>query len=161
MGAGSVLQNGKRRYVSEINVTPLVDVVLVLLIIFMVTAPMMTKGLDVKLPETTGKTLPQKKNPLIITVNSDGVFYLNKVVVDEEVLRRRLSEMKDKDEVEQVLLRADASVPYGVVAGVVAAVREAGIEDLGLVTQPNDSPTVGAAKVKTGRNVKGDGKSKK
>jgi biopolymer transport protein TolR len=161
MGAATVPQNGKKRYVSEINVTPLVDVVLVLLIIFMVTAPMMTKGLDVKLPETTAKTLPQKKNPLIITVNSGGGLFLNKVAVDEEVLRRRLSGMKDRDEVGQVLLRADTSVPYGVVAGVVAAVREAGIEDLGLVTQPSDSSTAGAAKVKTDRNVEGDGKSKK
>jgi biopolymer transport protein TolR len=161
MGAAAATPNGKRRYVAEINVTPLVDVVLVLLIIFMVTAPMMTKGLDVKLPETTGKTLPQKKNPLIITVNADGGIYLNKVPVDEGVLRDRLSEMKQKQEVEQVLLRADTAVPYGVVAGVVAAVREAGIEDLGLVTEPNDSSNVGSAKAKAGSHVKRDGKSKK
>ncbi|HID97586.1 MAG TPA: protein TolR [Thermodesulfobacteriaceae bacterium] len=130
-------QKRNRRYMSEINVTPLVDVILVLLIIFMVTAPMMTKGLDVKLPETTAKSLPQKKKPVIVTVDKKGKIFLNKIPVDEKLLKIRLSEIREKSEKgQQVLLRADRTVPYGTVAAVMAAVREAGITDLGLVTQP-------------------------
>ena len=128
--------NRKRRYMSEINVTPLVDVVIVLLIIFMVAAPMMTKGLDVKLPKTTAKSLPQKKKNIVITVNEKGKVYLNKVAVDQEVLKRRLSEMKHEGRAQQVLLKADRAVAYGTVARVMATIREAGIEDLGLVTEP-------------------------
>jgi biopolymer transport protein TolR len=125
-----------RNYMSEINVTPLVDVVIVLLIIFMVAAPMMTKGLDVKLPQTTAKSLPQKKKNIVITVNDRGEIYLNKVAVDEEVLRRRLNEIRQEGQVEQVLLKADKALAYGVVAGVMTAIREAGVENLGLVTEP-------------------------
>ncbi|MCK4425228.1 MAG: biopolymer transporter ExbD, partial [Deltaproteobacteria bacterium] len=110
--------NGKRHYMSEINVTPLVDVVIVLLIIFMVTAPMMTKGLDVKLPKTTAKSLPQKKKNIVITVNEKGKVYLNKVAVDQEVLKRRLAEMKHEGLAQQVLLKADRTVAYGTVARV-------------------------------------------
>ena len=139
MGMGAVPQKGKRHYMADINVTPLVDVMLVLLIIFMITAPMMTKGLDVKLPTASAKPLPQKKEPVEITLNSEGRIFLNKIPVDEETLRQRLTEMKDSGSAEQVLFRADKSVAYGLVAGVVAAVREAGIEDLGLVTEPIDS----------------------
>jgi biopolymer transport protein TolR len=132
--------NGRRRYMGDINVTPLVDVVLVLLIIFMVTAPMMTKGLDVRLPETTAKPLPQEEQPLTVTINAAKEIYLNKVRVDEEVLRRRLAEERQRHSDRQVLLRADRDVPYGLVAGVVASVREAGIEKLGLVTEPLSTP---------------------
>ncbi len=143
---------------ADINVTPLVDVVIVLLIIFMVAAPMMTKGLDVKLPETTAKSLPQKKKLVVITVKEEGKIYLNKVVVDQEVLRRRLAEIKDSGGAEQVLLRADRDVPYGVVAKIVATIREAGIEGLGLVTKPSDSSRKRHKRSKPEKNVKGDSK---
>lgn len=135
---GSQNNGGKRHYMAEINVTPLVDVMLVLLIIFMVTAPMMTKGLDIKLPNTTAKPLPQKQKPVVVTLKSDGQLYLNKIAVDPSVLRNRLSKLKSGGGADQVLLRADREVPYGTVAGVIAAIREAGVEDLGLVTQPAD-----------------------
>ncbi len=127
---------GKRRYMAEINVTPLVDVILVLLIIFMVTAPMMTKGLDVKLPQTTAKALPQRQKNIVITIDSKGNFFLNKIKVDETVLIRRLKGLEEARRAKQVLLRADRSVPYGTVARVVAAIRQAGIKELGLVTEP-------------------------
>ena len=142
--------NGKQRYMSEINVTPLVDVVIVLLIIFMVAAPMMTKGLDVKLPKTTAKSLPQKKKNIVITVNEKGEIYFNKVAVDEEVLKRRLAEMKREGQAQQVLLKADRAVAYGTVARVMATIREAGIEDLGLVTEPLEP-----SKTKHKRNYSG------
>jgi biopolymer transport protein TolR len=147
--------NGKRHYMSEINVTPLVDVVIVLLIIFMVTAPMMTRGLDVKLPKTTAKSLPQKKKSIIITVNEKGEIYLNKVAVDEVVLRRSLAEMKKTGQAQQVLLKADTTIAYGTVARVMATIREAGIEDLGLVTQPLEPSKTSKPK----KNVKGDSRS--
>jgi biopolymer transport protein TolR len=147
--------NGKRHYMSEINVTPLVDVVIVLLIIFMVTAPMMTRGLDVNLPKTTAKSLPQKKKNIIITVNAKGEIYLNKVAVDEVVLRRNLAEMKKMGQAQQVLLKADTTIAYGTVARVMATIREAGIEDLGLVTQPLKPSNTSKLK----KNVKGDSRS--
>ncbi|MBW1966377.1 MAG: protein TolR [Deltaproteobacteria bacterium] len=149
-------RNGKRRYMSEINVTPLVDVVIVLLIIFMVTAPMMTRGLDINLPKTTAKPLPQKNKNIIITVNRKGEIYLNKVAVDEAVLKRHLAEMKKTGQARQVLLKADAAIAYGTVARVMAAIREAGIEDLGLVTQPLKPSKTIHKRSKTEKNVKGD-----
>jgi biopolymer transport protein TolR len=141
---------------SEINVTPFVDVVIVLLIIFMVTAPMMTRGLDVKLPKTTAKSLPQKKKNIIITVNERGKIYLNKVAVDEEVLKRRLAEMKKTGQAQQVLLKADTTIAYGTVARVMATIREAGIEDLGLVTQPLKPSKIRHKRSRPKKNVEGD-----
>jgi len=151
--------SGKRRYMSEINVTPLVDVVIVLLIIFMVAAPMMTKGLDVKLPKTTAKSLPQKQKNIIITVNDKGEIYLNKVAVDKEVLKRRLPEIKHEGRVQQVLLKADRAVAYGTVARVMATIREAGIEELGLVTESLEPSKTRYKRSKSRKNVKGNSKS--
>lgn len=148
MAMGTGPQPGCRRYVADINVTPLVDVMLVLLIIFMVTAPMMTKGLDVKLPETTAKPIKQKKEPVIITIKADGEIYLNKVPANEEILKKELATLKQGGEAEQVLLRADREVPYGIVAGAIAATREAGIEDLGLVTDPEEMSEPGKTRKK-------------
>lgn len=159
MANSSGQMNGKRHYMSEINVTPLVDVVIVLLIIFMVTAPMMTKGLDVKLPKTVAKSLPQKKKNMVITVNKKGEIYLNKVAVDEVVLRRRLAEMKHEGRAQQILLKADRAVPYGTVARVMATIREAGIAELGLVTEPLEPSKTRYKRSKSKKNVKGNSKS--
>lgn len=131
MGGSS---NGCRRLLSEINVTPLVDVMLVLLIIFMVTAPMMTKGIAVNLPETTASALPQKKSNTEVMVTSRGKVFLDDIPVDEKVMTEKLRELKEKGAVTQVLLRADRAVPYGKVAKVMAGIRQAGIRNLGLVT---------------------------
>ena len=133
MGGSS---NGCKRLLSEINVTPLVDVMLVLLIIFMVTAPMMTKGIAVKLPETTAKALPQKKRHVEVIVSEKGGIFLEAIPVDEKGLARKLHELKQKGAASQVLLRADKAVAYGKVARVMAAIRQAGITNLGLVTAP-------------------------
>ncbi len=148
MGMGASSGRGNRRYLAEINVTPLVDVMLVLLIIFMVTAPMMTRGLDVKLPETTAKALPQKKKHVIITVNANGKVFVGDSEVDPAVLRQRLSVLMKNGLAGQVLLRADESVRYGRVAVVMAAIREAGIKDMGLVTAPASSEGPSAAQKK-------------
>jgi len=126
----------KRNYAHEINVTPLVDVMLVLLIIFMITAPMMTRGIKVKLPETTAKALPQKERPQTVVLNKKGVIYLNSVRIDRMALKARLSAMKKKDPKLKVILRADKDVPYGIVARLITDIKEAGIQELGLVTRP-------------------------
>ncbi len=136
------MSSGKKgSYMGDINVTPLVDVMLVLLIIFMVTAPMMTKGLDVKLPDAQAKAIPQKKEPVVISVNEKGAIFLKDKPVSEGTLTLKLTEMKSQGKTDQVLLMADRDASYGVVARVVAAVREAGIEDLGLVTEPTERET--------------------
>ncbi len=136
MGMGAGHKKGRGRYLAEINVTPLVDVMLVLLIIFMVTAPMMTRGLDVKLPATTAKALPQKKKNVVITVNANAEIFLDKTEVGPELLRQKLATLVKEGRAGQVLLRADESVRYGKVALVMTAIREAGVRDLGLVTAP-------------------------
>ena len=136
MGMVTGSNNGKRRYISEINVTPLVDVMLVLLIIFMVTAPMMTRGLDVNLPATTAKALPQKKQSVIITLNAESKLFLDKTEVDPAFLEQKLAELVHDGRAAQVLLRADESVRYGEIAVVMTAMRQAGVKDVGLVTVP-------------------------
>jgi biopolymer transport protein TolR len=123
---------------SEINVTPLVDVMLVLLIIFMVTAPMMTRGVDVELPETTAKSLPQEEKHVEVTLDRDAHLYLDGQTLDLDELKQRLHAMKASGLLKQVLLRADRSVPYGKVVMVMASIREVGITNLGLVTSPEE-----------------------
>ncbi len=127
---------GRKGLMADINVTPLVDVMLVLLIIFMVTAPMMTQGLDVDLPETTTKALRQQDEPLVVTITKEGKVTLGKVPVDRPMLRQQLSKLPDEQKKQPIYLRADKNVPYGSVAAVMADIRGAGCEKLGMVTQP-------------------------
>src|SRR3989338_10140716 len=121
----------RRQALSEINVTPFVDVMLVLLIIFMVTAPLLQQGIDVNLPKAKGKELGPSER-VVITIKKDGKIYLDKSSVDIDALRTRLSTMTDRD----VFLRADGEVPYGIVVEVMGELREIGIEKLGMVTEP-------------------------
>lgn len=131
-------RGGGRTLVSEINVTPLVDVMLVLLIIFMVTAPMMTQGLDVDLPETTAKALPQKENPVMITINKKQEIFLNKIKADQQLLRQQLENLAGKGTERPIYLKADREVPYGMVVSVMADIKAAGFDKLGMITQPMD-----------------------
>ncbi len=124
------------RPLSEINVTPFVDVMLVLLIIFMVTAPMLQMGIDVDLPETTTQPLRLQEEPLILTVRKDGTTFLAKQEVPLEELRAKLEAIFEGREPEEVYLRADEEAPYGVVAKAMAAARLAGVKSLGIVTEP-------------------------
>ena len=121
---------------SEINVTPFVDVMLVLLVIFMVTAPMMSQGIDVDLPDTTTQTLRVRNEPLILTVRKDGKIYLNKTEVPAGELQAKLEAIFEGQEDQEIFLRADAAAPYGKVAQAMAAAREAGAKKLGMVTEP-------------------------
>lgn len=131
---------GRRGLVAEINVTPLVDVMLVLLIIFMVTAPMMTQGVDVDLPETTAKPLPQKEKPLIISIDRQGLISLDKTGYSHQLLRGKLAELARTDRERPVFLSADQNVPYGQVIKVMADVKEAGFDKLGMITKPAEDP---------------------
>jgi biopolymer transport protein TolR len=128
-----ISRNKNREVMSEINVTPFVDVMLVLLVIFMVTAPLMQQGIDVNLPKAKAKELPPEER-LIITVKADGNIYLNDVPVDMGTLKEKLSALSKKNP--DVFLRADRSVSYGFVAELMAEIKDAGIEKLGLVTEP-------------------------
>ena len=129
---------GRRRYAAEINVTPLVDVMLVLLIIFMITAPMMTRGIKIDLPATTAKPLPQKTRPLTITIDKKGRIYLDSHAIDKGALKARLILLRKKNPKLRLLLKADRAVPYGIVASLLAELKEAGLEELGLVTRPTE-----------------------
>ena len=124
-----------RRAKSEINVTPFVDVMLVLLIIFMVTAPLMHQGIDVDLPETTTQPIRVKSDPLILSVKRDGTYYLGRKEVALAELVSRLEALFDARDSKEVFLRADRDAPYGVVVKAMAATREAGSTQLGIVTE--------------------------
>jgi len=121
---------------SEINVTPFVDVMLVLLIIFMVTAPMLQQGLDVDLPETTTQPIRMQDEPLVLTVKKDGTYHLANAQVPLEDLETKLAAIFEGRADKEVFLRADKEAPYGVVVKAMAAARQAGAESLGIVTEP-------------------------
>ncbi len=128
--------NGQKRLVSDINVTPLVDVMLVLLIIFMITAPMMTQGLDVDLPETTTKSLRQKENPIVVTIDKDGKIMLDKIIVTRALLKQQLERSPSEKKENPIYLKADKNVAYGLVVAVMADIKDSGFEKLGMITQP-------------------------
>ena len=126
----------KKGFVSEINVTPFVDVMMVLLIIFMVTAPMMDSGLDVDLPQAKQvDNLPTDADHLVLTVREDGALFLDTYQVQLDELETRLS-MLVKDKGRALFLQADKSVPYGLVVDVMGRIKAAGIERLGVIAMP-------------------------
>lgn len=129
--------NGKR-FMSDINVTPLVDVMLVLLIIFMVTAPMMMEGVEVNLPQTTAKSIKTREDPLILTINKKGEIFLENRLIKLEDLEAKVKTISKYRSGTEVLLRADREVPYGFVIKAIAGVKRAGIDKLGMVTEPID-----------------------
>ncbi len=121
---------------ADINVTPLVDVMLVLLIIFMITAPMMTQGLEVSLPETTGKALRQDDKPIVVTIKQDGAIGIDKIKGNRAILRQELTKLFKADPGKTILLKADKKVAYGEVVAVMADIKDAGFDNLGMVTIP-------------------------
>jgi biopolymer transport protein TolR len=126
--------------IADINVTPLVDVMLVLLIIFMVTTPMLTQGVDVDLPETVSTSVKTAEEALTITVDQAGEIHIAEQVVPLDGLDRKIDAMFRAREQRRrdVFLRADRDVPYGVVAQVMAALQLAGVDSLGMITRPSD-----------------------
>ncbi len=130
------MQSGSDRLMAEINVTPFVDVMLVLLIIFMVTAPMMIQGVDVNLPETAASALPSEDEPLVITITKDQQVYINDYSVTFDVLQAKLVKILENRSSRVVYFRADKDVSWGMGVRVMAEIRGAGIENLGIVTEP-------------------------
>ncbi|MEA3548063.1 MAG: protein TolR [Thermodesulfobacteriota bacterium] len=135
---GPIQKKGRRNLVADINVTPMVDVMLVLLIIFMVTAPMMTQGLDVNLPETTAKPIRQDEKPVVITIDTKGVISLDKIKGDRNLLQQELAKLAKISTDKTILLKADKQVPYGVVVQIMADVKDAGFDKLGMITKPSE-----------------------
>lgn len=141
---GMSLQKGGRGYMAEINVTPFVDVMLVLLIIFMVTAPMLTQGVDVDLPKTRSvRTLPAGTDHLVLTVQKDGGIFLDEYSVPFDDLQQHLMNLVVSQK-KQLYLRADKEVPYGIVVKVMGEIKNVGIEKLGIVAESSDSKVPGA-----------------
>ncbi len=129
-------QNNNRAVMAEINVTPLVDVMLVLLVIFMVTAPMMQQGVQVNLPKADTKTMAPAEESVVVSVDKNGKVFIDKEEVPAGDLRKRLSVMFVTRAKKEVFLKADAGVPYGEVVRTMADIKGAGIERLGMVTEP-------------------------
>jgi biopolymer transport protein TolR len=125
-----------RRVLSEINVTPFVDVMLVLLVIFMVTAPLLQQGIDVNLPKAKGKDLPPEER-ITLVIKKDGAIYMNDNPVSMTAMRQKLVAISTLNP--NVYLKADKGVPYGFVVEVIGEIKDAGIERLGIVTEPKIS----------------------
>jgi biopolymer transport protein TolR len=126
----------EHRAFSEINVTPFVDVMLVLLIIFMVTAPMLEQGIDVDLPETTTQPLHMRDEPLVLSVKKDGTYHLARLQIPLEELEGKLKAIFEGTDEKEIFLRADKDAPYGTVVKAMAAARLAGAKTVGIVTEP-------------------------
>lgn len=138
-------QPGSRRPMSEINVVPFIDVMLVLLVIFMITAPLLTQGVKVELPKTTAKAMPeQQKEPLIVTVDSSGNYYLNLAEKpNQPITARVLSNLvtqqlgnQDDSNKRPVMVRGDKNANYGKVLEAMALLQQAGAKSVGLITEP-------------------------
>jgi biopolymer transport protein TolR len=130
------LEEDQPRLMADINVTPLVDVMLVLLIIFMVTAPMMIHGVDVELPITESKSIKTEEDPLLLTITKNGEVFIEDYKVQSKDLMDKLERIFANRAGKQILLQADKDVPYGVVMSIMAQVKEAGITKVGMITKP-------------------------
>lgn len=131
------MQLGNGKFVSEINVTPFVDVMLVLLIIFMVATPMMTSGLEVDLPQTKQvESLPTENDHMILTIRRDGRIYLDEYAVNDMKELEGYLQHLVKDKNKTLFLQADREVPYGLVVEVMGEIKAAGIENLGVMADP-------------------------
>ncbi len=127
---------GRSDLISDINVTPLVDVMLVLLIIFMVTAPMMIHGVKVNLPITESKSIKSKEDPLILSITKKRLIFIEDYNVAFNALKGKLKKIVANRAGKEILLQADKDVPYGFVMKVMSQVKEAGITKVGMITEP-------------------------
>ena len=139
---GPAPQRFRKKRMSEINVVPYIDVMLVLLVIFMVTAPLLAEGVKVDLPKTTSKPLEKlKQEPVIVTVDAKGWYYMNvgedpEKPIDAETLVARVAAILRHRQQADVLIRGDQKVEYGKVVTAMALLQQAGVDNIGLVTEP-------------------------
>ena len=130
-----------KQLMSEINVTPFVDVMLVLLIIFMVTAPMMVQGVDVNLPTASFAPLKGEDEHLVISVKKNQSIYINDQIINILFLSQKLEKIFENSKSRNIYLRADKDIPYGVVINIMSSIKNAGIKNIGLMTLPNEKGT--------------------
>ncbi len=130
------LSKDSKTPLSEINIIPLVDVMLVLLIIFMITAPMMQHGMNIDIPKVTTKPLPTKEEPQILSITSNKELVLNEKKLDIKDLRAAVQFLFTNKSNREIYLRADKNVPYGFVVTCMGIVKEAGVEKVNIVTKP-------------------------
>jgi biopolymer transport protein TolR len=135
---------GRRAALSEINVTPLVDVMLVLLIIFMISAPLLTSGVQVELPKTEAGAVQDQNQPLTLTIKADGGLYIGELAVPFGALKPRLQAMADQSFDKPIYVRADGKAPYATVAQVMAALQNSGFSKINLITDTG-GPSAGEA----------------
>lgn len=138
-------QRIRKRPISEINVVPYIDVMLVLLIIFMITAPLLSQGIDVKLPQSPSELLPPtEKEPLVVSVDSKGSFFINygenqdQPVTSEVLVNRVAALLKYQPDI-PVYIKGDTNVSYGRVVAAMALLQQAGVDGIGMVTEPPES----------------------
>ena len=132
---GSRRGGGRGGPISEINVTPLVDVMLVLLIIFMVAAPMMTSGVPIDLPQTQAGALNAQTQPITISIKADGQVFIGESQIQTTEIAEKLKAIATTGYSERIFVRGDGKAPYGVIADVMSRIQEAGYKNIGLVTQ--------------------------
>jgi biopolymer transport protein TolR len=138
------MEPGQRgQMVSQINVTPLVDVMLVLLVIFMVTAPIIQQGVEVSLPKVKAQALPGKEEQFVVSITRGSEIYLNDSKLSADELTDKLKAISQERPDRQVFIRADDQVPYGEVIRTMAAIKSAGIENVGMVTEMPASDSTG------------------
>jgi biopolymer transport protein TolR len=134
----------RRKMMAEINVVPYIDVMLVLLIIFMVTAPLMSQGVKVDLPKAAAKTLPpEQKTPIIVTVDQQGEYFLNitdtpKVALSSDQLEQKVSDALHQDDQRKVYVRGDKQVSYGTIVQAMVLLQKSGAPTVGLITEADD-----------------------
>ena len=138
----------RRKAISEINVVPYIDVMLVLLVVFMVTAPLLTHGIKIQLPEEDAGTLSADQDPIIVSIKADGSFYLNIAKEPDKPMslddiQLRIDTMLARKPNQMVLIEGDAQVSYGKVVALMSALQSAGSANVGLITEPPTGPSSG------------------
>ncbi|MEO5330585.1 MAG: protein TolR [Magnetococcus sp. YQC-5] len=138
MGMGSSMNQGSDRFgaMSEINVTPMVDIMLVLLVIFMVTAPLLTQGVEVNLPDSQANALSTDQEPLVVSVASNGTTYIESRAVTVTEMTEKIRAIRKNNPNFPIYVRGDRAVAYGSVMAVMSQLQQAGVDRVGLITEP-------------------------